>query len=200
VGGAVVVLFFWPVNLNLQRQLSLDPSAIHQVQGYLEHNARPGDLVCGTPHLDWTLRPTLRVCDPFDPGAAEGRASGIYVAGAPASRFAYSCRVENIRYAVVSRIHFIGFFRFPGVALTYLEMERAGWHLVFNDKTFKIYENPRFGVKADPSVRILQAPDYYRRAHDQAVQAGRQGLAAFADTRLESALGPYGQGLPRSTL
>jgi len=37
---------------------------------------------------------------PFAIGAAEGRAAGFYRTGAPASRLAWDCRLDNLRYAV----------------------------------------------------------------------------------------------------
>jgi len=182
--AAVLALFLRPVNLTWLDTMSFAPGPVEGLKAFLQKDARPGDLVCGMPHFDWLLRPSLRVCDPFDMVASEGRSAGLYVAGAPATRFAYRCGLDDVRYAVVSRVHLLGIFRFDGVALTFLEMERAGWRLVFDNRTFKVYENPKFGVKPAPSTRILQEPDYYRRARDQAVLAGRPDLERFAEARL----------------
>ena len=150
----------------------------------MDGHARPGDLVCGLPNFDWTLRPELRDCEPSDIVAAEGGEAGFFVAGAPASRFAYPCRLEDVRYVVTSRVHLLGLFRFPGVALLFLRMERGGWPLVYDGRTFKVYENPRFGARPDPSVRILRDPQMEHLAWMQAVRARRPNLAAFAAARL----------------
>jgi hypothetical protein len=182
--AAVLALFLRPVDLSWLRTMSVDPGRAEELRSFLAKDAKPGDLVCGMPHINWLLRPSLRVCEPFDLVAAEDRASGLYLAGAPSTRFAYPCRMDDVRYAVVSRVHLLGFFRFDGVALSFLEMERAGWRLVFDDKAFKVYENPLFGVPPDPAVRILQAPDFYRRARDQAGLAHRPDLEKFAEARL----------------
>src|SRR5665213_3071740 len=184
--AATLCLFLWPVDFSWLRSISLAPKPVDELTAYLDKNARPGDLVCGMPQFNWRLRPLLRDCDPLDMVAYQGKGNGIYPPGAAATRFAYPCGLENVRYAIVCRIHLMGVFRLNGVALTFLEMERAGWRQVFDDKTFKVYENPLFGAKPDPTVCILQVPEYYRRAGAQAVSDGRRDLALFAQERLQS--------------
>jgi hypothetical protein len=183
---ALLALYFKPVDLSWMRLWSFDARPVAELKAVLLQRARPGDLVCGLPEFNWALRPELRVCEPFDVGAAEGRASGFYLAGAPASRFAEPCGLAAVRYAVLSRVQMLGAFRFEGVALTYLEMERQGWPLAYDNGTFKLYENPAFGAKADPDTRILLAPENYQVAADQAARAGRPDLAGFAGARLAS--------------
>jgi Dolichyl-phosphate-mannose-protein mannosyltransferase len=186
-GAAVLalslLLFFKPLNLDWLRLWSSPPDKVAELKGFLDKEGRPGDLVCGLPNFNWALRPEFRVCEPVEVGAAEGRASGFYLPGAPASRFAEPCRLDNIRFAVVTRVHLIGVFKSDGVALSFLEMESRGWPLVFDDQAFKVFENPRFGVKPDPGTRILEDPDYYRLAWKQALLAGRPDLCAFAAAR-----------------
>lgn len=178
-----LLLFFKPLNLDWLRLWSFPPDQVAELKGFLEHKGRPGDLVCGLPNFNWALRPDFNVCEPFDVGAAEGRASGFYLPGAPASRFATACRLDDLRFAVVTRVHLLGVYKFAGVALSFLEMERQGWPLVFHDQAFKVFENPRFGAKPDPGTRILEAPDCYRQAWQEALQEGRPDLAAFAASR-----------------
>ena len=62
-------------------------------------------------------------------------------------------------------------------------MERQGWPLVFDDKTYKVFENPRFGVKPDPASRIIEDPFFYQVAWQQAREAGLPDLCAFAIAR-----------------
>ncbi|HTB22398.1 MAG TPA: hypothetical protein VK914_06805 [bacterium] len=183
--GALV--FFKPLNLDWLRLWSSRPEKVAELKGFLEQKGRHGDLVCGLPNFNWALRPDFQVCEPFEVGAAEGRASGFYVPGAPASRFATPCRIRDVRFAVVSRINLLGLYKLDGVALSFLQMERQGWPLVFDDQTFKVYENPRFGVKPDPASRIIQDPFYYQVAWQQAREAGLPDLCVFAVARAESA-------------
>jgi hypothetical protein len=185
-GGALalaLLLFFKPLDLGWMGQWCFGADKVAELQDFMGKHGRPEDLVCGLPNFNWALEPAHRACEPFDVGAAEGRPSGYYPPPVPASRFATPCGLGAVRYAVVTRTHLLGIFRFEGVALTFLQMERQGWPLVFDDRTFKVYENPKFGVKADPATRIVQAPDCYRTAWKQALAAGRPDLAAFAASR-----------------
>ena len=75
----------------------------------------------------------------------------------------------------MTRQHFVGHFRFEGVALTFLEMEQQQWPLVYDGRAFKVYENPAFGAVADPKADLLQSADNYVLA---AAQAHRAGLLA----------------------
>ena len=184
-GALLLVLFvyFKPVDLAWMRLWSFEPAPVAELKAFLTQAARPGDLVCGLPEFNWALRPEFRVCEPFDVGAAEGRVSGFFLAGAPDSRFAEPCGLASVRYAVMSRVQMLGAFRFEGMALTFLEMERQGWPLVHDNGTFKVFENPAYGARADPATRLLLAPEYYQVAADQALRAGRPDLAAFARSR-----------------
>jgi hypothetical protein len=182
-----LLLFFKPLNLDWLRLWSVAPDKVAELKGFLEQKGRAGDLVCGLPNFNWSLRPEFLVCEPFDVGAAEGRASGFYLPGAPASRFATPCGLDHVRFAVVTRIHLLGVYRSDGVALSFLEMEQQGWRLVFDDKTFKVFENPRFGIKPDPGTRILEEPGYYHLACKQALLAGRPDLCVLAAARAASA-------------
>jgi hypothetical protein len=177
------LLFFKPLNLDWMRQWSSPPEKVAELKGFLEQKGRHGDLVCGLPNFNWALRPDFQVCEPFDVGAAEGRASGFYLPGAPPSRFAAPCRIQDIRFAVLTRINLLGLYKSEGVALSFLQMERQGWPLVFDDKTFKVYENPRFGIRPDPASRIIQDPFFYQVAWRQAQEAGLPDLCAFAVAR-----------------
>lgn len=179
-------LCFRPVDLAWMRLWSFDAAPVADLKAYFDAHAQPGDVVCGLPQFNWCLRPRLRTCEPFDVGAAEERPSGFYLPGAPASRLALPCRLDQLRYAVLTRIQFVGAFRFDGVALSFLEMERQGWPLVFDDRTFKVYENPRFGVRPDPQADLLHSADNYRLARDQAWAAGRPADARYAEARLRA--------------
>lgn len=184
-GGLLLalVVYFKPVDLAWMRLWSFEPAPVAELKSFLVQAARPGDLVCGLPEFNWALKPELKVCEPFDVGAAEGRVSGFFLAGAPASRFAEPCGLASVRYAVMSRVQMLGAFRFEGVALSFLEMERQGWPLVHDNGTFKVFENPAYGARPDPATRLLLAPEYYQVAADQAQRAGRPDLAAFARAR-----------------
>jgi len=204
VAVAVLVLTLWPVKMKWMRLLSFDPAPVEELAAYFDAHARPGDGVCGMPEFDWRLAPRLRVCDPFGVAAAEGRASGFYLPGAPASRLAWTCRVENLRYAVVSRIDVLSAFRTVGVPLTFLEMERQNWPKVFDNGTFRVYENPRFGARPSPGQTLLSAPEFYRFAALDAARAGRLDAEAYARGRAhalesrESGVVPAGPTVPAS--
>ena len=185
-------LTFRPVDLTWMRLWSFEPAAVADLDAYFTGHARPGDAICGLPEFNWSLEPALRACEPFDVGVAEGRASGFYLPGAPASRLAWPCRLRDLRYAVLTRIQLLGAFRCDGVALSFLEMERQGWPRVFDDKVFKVYENPRFGATADPNTRLLFTPQNYRLARQQAQEAGRPGDVRFAQARLRALAGSRG--------
>ncbi|HTB34638.1 MAG TPA: hypothetical protein VK842_07220, partial [bacterium] len=96
-----------------------------------------------------------------------------------------------VRYAVVSRVHVLSVFKTTGVPLAFLEMERQGWPKVFDNGTFRLYENPAYGAQPSPGESILAAPEFYRYAAVDADNAGRPGDKAFALARL-AALEPAG--------
>jgi hypothetical protein len=177
----LTLAFARPLATDTLRAWSAEPARVDELKAFLLRRG-PG-LVCGLPGYNWRLRPELEVCEPFEVGAAAGRASGFYLPGAPASRFARPAGLDELRYAVLSREHVLGLMRFEGTALTYLEMERRGWPRVFDNRAFKVYENPHFGVRPDPSVVILQAPDNYAAAALQARRAAQPALERFAVER-----------------
>ncbi|MGH7442505.1 MAG: hypothetical protein ACREKE_07530, partial [bacterium] len=188
---AALALFFLPVNLDLINRLGFNPTSVSDLKDFLDTHSKPGDLVCGLPAFNWDLRPRLRVCDPYDLTAAEGRPTNFYPAGIPAHRFAFPCGPDAIRYAVTTTMHLYFIFRSENVALSFLELEQAGWPLVFSSPSFRVYENPRFGLKPDPTVRILQTPAAYELARGQAIGARLPDLAALAEKRLRSLGDPF---------
>jgi hypothetical protein len=187
-----LALALWPVNMGWVNLLSFDPAPIEQLCAYFDAHAQPGDGVCGMPEINWRVGQRLRACDPFAVGAADGRATGFYLAGAPASRLAWDCRVTALRYAVVSRIHPLSVFRTRGVALTFLQMERQGWQPCFDNGTFRVYQDPRFDPQAAPKApaTLLLAPEFYRYAAADADAAGRPLDAAYARARAASLAAP----------
>jgi len=52
--------------------------------------------------------------------------------------------------------------------------------LVFDDGTFKVFENPRFGARAKKGFSILQSRDNYILAAAQAQRVGRKEAEAYA--------------------
>ena len=188
-GVLVLALALWPVKMAWMRMLSFDPKPVGELAAYFDAHARPGDGVCGMPEFNWRLGPRVRVCDPFAVGAAEQRAAGFYLAGAPASRLAWPCLLKNVRYAVLSRIDVLSAFRTVGVPLTFLEVERQGWPKVFDNGTFRVYENPAFGAAPNYGQTLLSAPEFYRYAATDAARAGRPDDEAYALAR-EQALEP----------
>jgi hypothetical protein len=162
---------------------SCDPARTRELAAFFE--SRPaGDLVCGLPNFNWRLLPHMRVSEPNVVAVAEGRQGGNdYLAGAPVSRLSQPTTLAQVRYAVVSRIHFLGVFVGQGAALTFLEMERQGWPLAFDNRSFRVYENPKFGAKPDPKVAILQSPENYALAAAQAHFAGRADAERYAQQR-----------------
>jgi hypothetical protein len=182
--GLTLFLCGQPAELRWMDLRNCDPLRAPELMAFLDERARPGDLICGLATFDWDLPSRLRACEPGVVGAAQGRACGLYGAGAPASRFSLPCRVDDLRFAVVTRAHLLSGYQSPGMALTFLEMESQGWPLVFDDHVFKVFENPRFGIKPDPGTRIVMDPRYYQLARDQARQDGRLDLERFADARL----------------
>jgi hypothetical protein len=185
LAALVLAVFLRPVKLERMRVWSFYPAEVGGLQAFLEADSRPGDLACGLPHFNWALKPRLRVCEPSELAAAEGRAASCYLEGAPPSRFDGPARLEDLRYAVVSRLHLLWLFRMPGITLSFLDMERRGWPLVYDSPVFKVYENPRFGRRADPQVRILKAGRYYALAQAEALRRGDKGLERFAAARLK---------------
>lgn len=179
----ILALALWPVKTAWMRMLSFDPAPVEGMAAYFDAHARPGDGVCGMPEFDWRLEPRLRTCDPFAVAAAEGRAAGYYLPGAPASRLAWPCRLENLRYAVLSRVDVLSVFRTVGVPLAFLEMERQGWGKVFDNGVFRVYENPRFGAAPSRGQNLLSAPEFYRLAALDAAKAGRPEDQAYALAR-----------------
>jgi hypothetical protein len=182
-GVLVLALALWPVKMEWMRMLSFDPQPVGELAAYFDAHARPGDGVCGMPEFNWRLGPRLRVCDPFAVGAAEHRAAGFYLAGAPASRLAWPCQLNNVRYAVLSRIDVLSAFRTVGVPLTFLEVERQGWPKVFDNGTFRVYENPVFGAVPSFGQTLLSAPEFYAYAATDAARAGQPDDAAYALAR-----------------
>jgi hypothetical protein len=183
---AVLALALWPVKMGWMRMLSFDPAPVEQMSAYFDAHARPGDGVCGMPEFNWRLGPRMRVCDPFAVGAAEQRAAGFYLAGAPASRLAWACELRNVRYAVLSRIDVLSAFRTVGVPLTFLEVERQGWPKVFDNGTFRVYENPGFGAAPRFGQTLLSSPEFYRYAATDAARAGRPDDEAYALARAKA--------------
>jgi hypothetical protein len=181
----VVALALWPVKTGWMNELSFAPGPVEDLCGYLDAHANLGDGICGMPEINWRLAARLRACDPFAIGPAEGRAAGFYLAGAPASRLAWPCGLANLRYAVVSRVHVLSVFRTAGVPLAFLEMEREGWPKVYDNGTFRLYENPAFGAKPAWGGNLLSAPEFYRYAAVDAANAGRTGDAAYASARAQ---------------
>jgi hypothetical protein len=179
-------LTLWPVKTAWMNELSFDPATVAELVAYFDTHAQPGDGVCGMPEFNWRLAQRLRVCDPFGVGAAEGRAAGFYLSGAPASRLAWNCQLEHLRYAVLSRVDVLSAFRTRGVPLTFLEMERQGWPKVFDNGTFRVYENPAFGAKPSRGGILLAAPEFYRYAAADAAQAGQPLAEAYALARAEA--------------
>ena len=182
----VLALALWPAKTAWMNQLSFAPAPVEELAAYLDAHASHWDGLCGLPQFDWRLGQGLRVCDPFALGAAEGRAAGFYLAGAPASRLAWDCRLDNLRYAVVSRAHVLSVFRTQGVPLAFLEMERQGWPKVFDNGVFRLYENPRYGAQPARGEAILAAPEFYAYAAADAATAGRPEAAAFAQARAKA--------------
>ncbi|HTA17297.1 MAG TPA: hypothetical protein VK786_06090, partial [bacterium] len=182
-GVLVLALALWPVNMEWMNLLSFDPKPVGELAAYFDAHARPGDGVCGMPEFNWRLGPRVRVCDPFAVGAAEQRAAGFYPAGAPASRLAWPCQLDKVRYAVLSRIDVLSAFQTVGVPLTFLEVERQGWPKVFDNGTFRVYENPAFGAHPSFGQNLLSAPEFYRYAATDAARAGRPDDAAYALAR-----------------
>jgi len=182
----VVALVLWPVKTGWMNELSFDPAPVEDLVRYLDAHANPGDGICGMPEINWRLGQRLRACDPFAIGPAEGRAAGFYLAEAPASRLAWPCALANLRYAVVSRVHVLSVFRTAGVPLAFLEMERQGWPKVFDNGTFRLYENPAFGAKPAFGGNLLSAPEFYRYAAADAANAGRTEDAAYASARAQA--------------
>ncbi len=162
VGGPLALVAVGPGALPVKdawmNELSFAPAPVAELYGYLDSHAKSSDPICGMPQFDWRLAPRWHVCDPFALGAAEGRAAGFYLPGAPASRLAWPCSLGHVRYAVVSRVHVLSLFKTTGVPLAFLEMERQGWPKVFDNGTFRLYENPAFGVQPSPGQSILTAP------------------------------------------
>jgi hypothetical protein len=96
----------------------------------------------------------------------------------PATRFSNACRLEDLRYLVCCRIYFLGAFRYEGAALTFRRAEAQGWPQVFDNGAFRVFENPRFGIKADPYVRILMTQENEKLAAEQAARA-QEGQGAL---------------------
>ncbi|HXB97978.1 MAG TPA: hypothetical protein VNZ54_07985 [bacterium] len=183
---APLALALWPVKTAWMNELSFAPEPVEDLAAYLDVHARPGDGICGMPEFNWRLEPRLRACDPFAIGPAEGRAAGFYLPGAPASRLAWPCGVAQLRYAVVSRAHVLSVFRTTGVPLSFLEMERQGWPKVFDNGTFRLYENPAFGAAPSRGETLLSAAEFYRYAAVDAAKAGRPEANAYALAKIKA--------------
>lgn len=180
---AVGLLWFRPHATQNLEAWSASPSRVAELAAFLDFRG-DGGTVCGLPSFNWRLAKGRTVCEPSDIGVAEGRAAGLYYpARAPASRIARDCRLERIRYAVLSRAHFLGVFRGEGGALSFLEMEREGWPVVFDNRAFRVVENPRFGASPDPAAALLGSAENYVLAAGQAHRAGRPDAEAYAQAR-----------------
>jgi hypothetical protein len=186
LAAALALLWLRPIPQGTLLAWSADPERVEELAAFFQ--SRPdGGLICGLPGYNWALQPGHPTCDPNDVGLGEGRRSGSYLPGAPASRLARPCAVADLRYAVVSRDHVLGLFKAGSAALSFLEMEREGWPLVFQNPAFKVYENPRFGAAAKPGTVILGGAPFYAAAAAEAQALGRVGDARFAWDRAQNA-------------
>jgi hypothetical protein len=187
-GLAVLLGLAWlrPHPVATMQAWSVEPSRVAELQAFFATRLQSGGLVCGLPSFNWALKPEMEVCEPFEVGAYEGRASGFYAPGAPGSRFVRPCGLDQVRYAVMTRQHFLGAVRFEGVALSFLEMERELWPLVFDSPAFKVYENPLFGSRVDLHADLLRDAENYVIAAGQAERAGRPDAERYALSRAQT--------------
>lgn len=168
-----------PTPEELHRAFSADPARSRELSRWLKQALPPGAQVMGMPHLNWALRPELLAFEPADAASAQGLPGGFFP-GLPASRFGFQPSVAEAQALVVSRSHVLGFFRQTWVALLFLRAEMEGWPLAFDNKSYRVYLNPRYGARKDPQVRILQGAEFYRLAAEQAGRLGDAPAKAFA--------------------
>jgi hypothetical protein len=185
LGFAMALLV--PTHLDWMKRLFVPPAMARNLQAFLKTQHCENDTVLAVPNIEWHLR---EVCKPveFDQAAAtRGWTGGLLPAGLSASAFAYDPSLEKARFLVTTPEDFDVDFSAPHVALEALVAEYEGWPKVFENPTFRVYANPRFGVPRDPGVRILGDPILYRKTADDARTLGHSDWAAFALARAASA-------------
>lgn len=194
LGLVLALAWLRPIRVESFELRSFDPEKLADLQGFFGAQSGHRGVVCGLPAFNWALRPTWQVCEPFDVALYDGRPSAYYAPKPPLQRFAHPCGLSDIRYAVLTRQHFISHFRFEGVALTFLQMERQHWPMAYDGRAFKVYENPAYGAPPDPQADLLRSADNYVLAAAQAHRAGLLEEERYAQARA-LALG-YRPGTP----
>jgi hypothetical protein len=175
-----------PCSIDWINRLSSPPPMAKNLQNFLRSRHCEGDTVIAMPTVDWRLR---QVCVPVElsqVAAARGWSGGFLPAGLSATAFSADPSLDKARYMVVTLAHFDTAFLDQNLALVVLDAEWQGWPEVFANPWCKVYENPRFGAKRDPNVRILFDPVLYRRAASAARGLGLGAAARFADARAQT--------------
>jgi len=105
------------------------------------------DVVLTTPLVGYAIN--CNVADARQVVAYDGNASHQYPAGIPKERFTADLTLENISYVVTDYYFQFHTLTLKGVADKVIEMEKRGWHTVFEQYPYTVFARPE-GDESNP--------------------------------------------------
>ena len=186
--GVLLTAFAWPSPEVLHNALSADPARAREMVAYLKRTLAPQAQVVGMVELNWALRPELQPYEAAEAAAVQGLPGGFLPGGLTPDHFVFLPSLEKTQALIVSRSNVLGIFKQANTAMLYLRAEQAGWPKSFDNRSFRVYLNPRYFKAKDPDVRILQGAEFYALAAGQLDALGDTAAAAFARRHLRDAV------------
>ena len=120
---------------------------LQEVADFVNERVHESDVVLTTPLVGYAIN--CNVAGARQVVAFQGNASHQYPAGIPKERFTADLDLNNISYVVTDYYFLVHTLTLKGVADKMIEMERRGWHSVFERYPYVVYARPR-GDEVNP--------------------------------------------------